>query len=632
MAVLDELLVRFGVDMSQAQEEVDSGSEGITGRLDGLAAAGTVAGAGLGAAFAVGVSTAMDITAATTELQNQLGITHDDAVQLSEATKSLFSSGLAGSVEEANEAVIAVKSSFKDMKDASVADIGEVAKESTVLARTFDVDVSEAASWAGSMVTNKLVKSSKEGLDLLTAAAPLFPKAMRAELPEALNEYGDGFAKIGLDGPTAIGLLSQAVQGGAMNVDEAGDIVHEFSRIVTEESDRAVEGFKALGLNGEQTLKAIQSGGSGSTQAMQDVTDALRAVKDPGEQAALITKIFGDRAGDSKDAVLALSPVTAGTAGELDNFAGAAGKAAEAAQSDPAVQLNSIMSTLGTTLGETLAPALSTVAGFLKDHPGLVQTLVPIVLALAVGLAIAAAAQWALNSALLANPYTWIVLAVVAIVAAIVLLWKKNEAFRNFVTAAWNMILGAIKKAWNWVKNNWPLVLGILTGPVGLAVGAIVNYWDNIVKFFKGIPGKISSIASGMWDPIWNAFKHMLNTIIWGWNNLSLTIGGGSIMGVDVPSLTLSTPNIPYLAKGGIATGPTLAMVGEGREDEAILPLSRLEQLINRPTNAPSTRRVQPMENRLVLELRGGSRAFREFFQESVKNTAGGDIVKYVEG
>lgn len=38
----------------------------------------------------------------------------------------------------------------------------------------------------------------------------------------------------------------------------------------------------------------------------------------------------------------------------------------------------------------------------------------------------------------------------------------------------------------------------------------------------------------------------------------------------------INIPEIPMLAAGGIATGPSLAMVGEGREPEAILPLSRL--------------------------------------------------------
>jgi len=38
---------------------------------------------------------------------------------------------------------------------------------------------------------------------------------------------------------------------------------------------------------------------------------------------------------------------------------------------------------------------------------------------------------------------------------------------------------------------------------------------------------------------------------------------------------------IPKLAKGGIITGPTLALVGEGNESEAVIPLSKLDQMIN---------------------------------------------------
>ena len=43
--------------------------------------------------------------------------------------------------------------------------------------------------------------------------------------------------------------------------------------------------------------------------------------------------------------------------------------------------------------------------------------------------------------------------------------------------------------------------------------------------------------------------------------------------------------DVPGLAKGGIATGPTLAMVGEGRESEAILPLSKLDGMLGRSSN-----------------------------------------------
>jgi hypothetical protein len=38
----------------------------------------------------------------------------------------------------------------------------------------------------------------------------------------------------------------------------------------------------------------------------------------------------------------------------------------------------------------------------------------------------------------------------------------------------------------------------------------------------------------------------------------------------------INVPDIPYLAKGGIVTRPTLAMIGEGRGPEAVIPLNRM--------------------------------------------------------
>ena len=38
---------------------------------------------------------------------------------------------------------------------------------------------------------------------------------------------------------------------------------------------------------------------------------------------------------------------------------------------------------------------------------------------------------------------------------------------------------------------------------------------------------------------------------------------------------------IPMLAEGGIATGPTLAMIGEGRGPEAVIPLDKLEGMLS---------------------------------------------------
>ena len=47
----------------------------------------------------------------------------------------------------------------------------------------------------------------------------------------------------------------------------------------------------------------------------------------------------------------------------------------------------------------------------------------------------------------------------------------------------------------------------------------------------------------------------------------------GKQVGTDFMSMLMS---IPFLADGGVVTKPTLAMIGEGGQNEAVIPLNRL--------------------------------------------------------
>jgi tetratricopeptide (TPR) repeat protein len=65
-----------------------------------------------------------------------------------------------------------------------------------------------------------------------------------------------------------------------------------------------------------------------------------------------------------------------------------------------------------------------------------------------------------------------------------------------------------------------------------------------------------------------------------------LSLATGGIAGTSLQSIgtamklvTLPAMGIPGLAEGGIVTGPTLALIGEGRESEAVIPLSKLPQI-----------------------------------------------------
>ena len=56
------------------------------------------------------------------------------------------------------------------------------------------------------------------------------------------------------------------------------------------------------------------------------------------------------------------------------------------------------------------------------------------------------------------------------------------------------------------------------------------------------------------------------------------SIGGFKDIFGTMQSVGGFMPNIPMLAEGGIVTGPTLAMVGEGGQSEAVIPLDRLHE------------------------------------------------------
>ncbi|MFE3409448.1 phage tail tape measure protein [Streptomyces mirabilis] len=114
-------------------------------------------------------------------------------------------------------------------------------------------------------------------------------------------------------------------------------------------------------------------------------------------------------------------------------------------------------------------------------------------------------AQAALNAVMALNPFVLVAIAIAALVAGIVVAYQKSDSFRAIVQAAFNgiktvalavcdwflktvvpfftqTIPGAFRAVLNWVKSNWPWILGALTGPIGLAVVYVIKHWGQISK------------------------------------------------------------------------------------------------------------------------------------------------------
>lgn len=215
------------------------------------------------------------------------------------------------------------------------------------------------------------------------------------------------------------------------------------------------------------------------------------------------------------------------------------------------------------------------------------------------------AAQWLLNAALTANPIGLVIVALAALGAAVVIAYKKSETFRNIVNGAFSKVLGIAGKVVRWFKSNWPLLLAILTGPIGIATLAIVKNWDLIkskgaavVGWVRDIPNKLrdqasrwgsagkaligafvngmrnaAGIVSGISGKVWSSVKGLLNGAIDRINRaleFKISIPAS-------PDVNINPPDIPHLYTGGVVKGSrrgTLAVLGDRGHDEAVIPLS----------------------------------------------------------
>lgn len=253
------------------------------------------------------------------------------------------------------------------------------------------------------------------------------------------------------------------------------------------------------------------------------------------------------------------------------------------------------------------------------------------------------AAQAVLNIVMAANPIGLLVLAIVGLVVGLVYAYKKSETFRKVVTKVFDAVKNAAKsvgkfftktlpafftKAWDKAKSTTSdgvaKVVGWVKGIPGKVAGGLSSLWravtspfrsafgaakrlvmdqvDDVVGLVKGIPGRIANLGGRFAD----AGKALLQRFIDGMKNAAGIISGiagnvwdtvkgllnGAIARINAaleftielpgPNLSVNLPDIPQLATGGRATSAQLAVIGEGREPESVLPDSVLRGLLER--------------------------------------------------
>lgn len=294
-----------------------------------------------------------------------------------------------------------------------------------------------------------------------------------------------------------------------------------------------------------------------------------------------------------------------------------------------------------TVLTDTVLPAVKNGLGWIIDNKDIVIAglagiaagflafkVVGIIQAVSTAMQGMTLAQYALNLAMSLNPIGIVVALLAGLVAAIVVLWNKSDAFREFFINLWETITNAIGVAvdsiagffsglWEGIKSIWSGVSSWFNSKViqpvvntfsglwrGLKNGAsdawsgIKSVFSKVGSFFKdtftnawtavknvfSVGGKI---FDGIKDGIVTAFKTIVNGIIRGINKV-VSVPFNAINGVlkkikkvSVAGIkpfdwigTISVPEIPELEYGGVLKRGQVGLL-EGKGAEAVVPLER---------------------------------------------------------
>lgn len=278
---------------------------------------------------------------------------------------------------------------------------------------------------------------------------------------------------------------------------------------------------------------------------------------------------------------------------------------------------------------QKLIPVVASFAGWISKNANVLGPLVGIIIGVVGAIRVWMLVQAALNAIMALNPIGLVVIAIAALVAGLVIAYQKFGWFHALVDTVWNGIRAVVGAVVQWFTTTaWPKirvflsvlaagfrlwwsivssVVGWILGRVGALVswftstawpkihavitllvagfqfwwqkardviGWIIGRGESLVSWFGGLKDKITGAVSGIWDGLTNGFKAALNWIIDRWNSMpSFTIGGGSFLGHDLPSMTFALPQLQHLATGTpyVMSGGYFN-VGERGPEQVFLP------------------------------------------------------------
>ena len=469
---------------------------------------------------------AVDGSKAYSQFAAATGTATSEMGKWEDAIQTVYNDNFGESLDDVAQKMTLINQIMGDMSPDEMIKVTEAAM---TLEDTFGMDLQETIRGVQNLMTH-FGMTSEEALNYISQGAENGLN-YTDELGDNIAEYSGKFAEAGYSAEEYFQLLSNGADGGAYNLDKINDAINE---VTTRIGDGTIE--ESLGMFSDKTgevFKAWQDGKATQKEVIDSIVDDIQGAKTEQDKMNMSVKAFGTMAEDGGIQFIE-SLTSVGNA-----YTDVAGKA-EQLKNVKYDDVGSALSGLGRTLkSEILQPIVDEIAPVVTDfiqwcidHMGIVA---PIVTGLAAAFGVLAGALAIqglisgvtkafalLNTTMLANPMVLIVAAIVGLVAAIVMLWKKNEAFRNFFKSCWegikaifDTVVNSIKAGANkfkefvdtavkhikqlpekfktWLTNTLNRVKEFGTNLKTKAVESGKGFIENLINFIKQLPSKIAS-------------------------------------------------------------------------------------------------------------------------------------------
>lgn len=362
--------------MGERLADMLGGKAGIVGST--VAAAFSLAGLSAGGLFIKALQKGMENEQAIVLTQARLGADDATMQKIAFAAGQAFTSNFGESVSaNMDTARRAIQSGLLD-PNATAKETQEVIQGLSGISELMGEEIPATARAAGQAIKTGMAKNATEAFDLF-ATAERNGLNVSEDFLDTITEYGTQFRKIGLSGPEAIGLISQAVKNGARDTDKAADAIKEFSIRIVDGSDSSIKAFQDLGFNADDLTRKFAQGGSVAREATGDLLTKIAQLQDPVKKNQIALALFGTQFEDLGDAlnkfdlnnaVAQLGQVDGAARSALDTMGSTAAGSIESAKRSISVATDAISNALAKAFG----PELSKLATWVTTHqPEVIQ-------------------------------------------------------------------------------------------------------------------------------------------------------------------------------------------------------------------------------------------------------------------